>query len=54
VAPSIPLSLELHERSMRRYFEDLTVGLVRRRGGYISAAGEEFIRTVRLELDDPT
>jgi DNA-binding transcriptional LysR family regulator len=48
--PSVPPDPDLHERPMRRHFEDITVGLVRRRGGYIPAVGEEFIRLVRQEL----
>ncbi len=49
-SPSAPPDPDLHERSMQRYFEEITVGLIRRRGGYIPPAGEEFIRLIRQEL----
>ena len=35
---------------MRRQFGDITVFVIRRRGSYIPAAGEEFIHLVRQEL----
>jgi DNA-binding transcriptional LysR family regulator len=50
MAPCVPPDPELHERSMRRHFEDINANLIRRREGYIPAAGEEFIRLVRQEL----
>jgi hypothetical protein len=50
MAPSVPPDPDLHERSLRHPFGDVTVGLVRRRGGYIPAAGGGFIRLVRHEL----
>jgi molybdate transport repressor ModE-like protein len=54
VAPPVPPDPELHERSMRRHFGDLTACLIRRRGGYIPTAGEEFIRLIRQELGSGT
>ena len=51
VAPSVPPDPELHERPMGRYFGNLTANVVRRRSGYCSAAGEEFLRLVRTELN---
>jgi DNA-binding transcriptional LysR family regulator len=48
--PGVPSDPELHERSLRRHFEDFNVNLIRRRGGYIPFAGEEFIRFVRQGL----
>lgn len=48
--PRVPHDPELHERSLRRHFEDINVHLIRRRGSYIPTAGEEFIRFIRQEL----
>jgi DNA-binding transcriptional LysR family regulator len=48
--PSVPPDPDLHERSMQRYIEPVTMSLIRRRGGYVPPAGEEFIRLVRREL----
>ncbi len=50
MAPAVPPDPDLHERPLRGQIGDLAVCLVRRRGGYITAAGEEFIRLVRAEL----
>jgi DNA-binding transcriptional LysR family regulator len=53
-APSAPPDPDLHERRMQRYFKNIPVSLIRRRGGYIPAAGEAFIRLVRQELGSGT
>jgi molybdate transport repressor ModE-like protein len=45
-----PRHPELHERSMSRHFGHLLVSVVRRRGAFMPALGEEFIRLVRHEL----
>jgi DNA-binding transcriptional LysR family regulator len=50
VPACVPPDPELHERSLRRHFEDLNVHLIRRRGSFIPTAGEEFIRFLRQEL----
>jgi hypothetical protein len=50
MAPCVPPDPDLHERSLRGYLGDINVNLVRRRGGYIPAASEEFLRLVREEL----
>jgi DNA-binding transcriptional LysR family regulator len=50
VAPSVPPDPDLHELPLRHPFGDVTVGVVRRWGGSIPAAGEGFIRLVREEL----
>jgi DNA-binding transcriptional LysR family regulator len=40
----------LHERPMSRYFGKILINVIRRRGGFIPALGEEFIRLVRDDL----
>jgi DNA-binding transcriptional LysR family regulator len=41
---------DLHERSMSRHFGHLLISVVRRRGAFMPAMGEAFIRLVRQEL----
>jgi DNA-binding transcriptional LysR family regulator len=50
VPPSTQPDPDLHERPMRHSFEEITVGLICRRGGFITAEGEAFIRLVCEEL----
>jgi DNA-binding transcriptional LysR family regulator len=51
--PTTPPDERLHERSMSRYFSNMLVYLVRRRGAFTPPAGEAFIALVRDTLASP-
>lgn len=48
--PSAPPRSGLHERSLRRYFSDVTIHVIRRQGSFLSATAEAFISLVRKDL----
>src|SRR5262249_61162 len=51
--PSARPCARLHERSMRRFFNDVLIHSLRRQGGFQSGPAEAFIRLVRQKLGTP-
>jgi DNA-binding transcriptional LysR family regulator len=48
--PSVKPPSDLHERSMSRYFDDVSIRVIRRQGGIHAAAADVFIEFVRMKL----
>lgn len=48
--PSMRTPSKLHERSMRRWFSDVSIHAIRRQGGFQSTAVEAFLKFVRSRL----
>src|SRR5207247_1488232 len=51
--PTMKTPSHLHERSMSRFFDDVLIHVLRRRGSFQSIPAESFIKFIREKLGKP-